>query len=753
MTDPSGELAARRLDPAVEAPPAPGHERRPAAVDDRIGPSGARPEGTVGPPAFRAPQLEGLALAAILLVSMGLNGLGLDRQGFGNTYYAAAVRSMLTSWHNFFFVSFDSAGFMAVDKPPIGLWVQAASAWLFGFDGPALFLPQALSGLLSVALLYYLVRRVFGPAAGLLAGLALAVTPISVVANRNNTMDSQLVLVLLLGAWAATLAAESGRWRPLLASAALVGLGYNVKMLQAFLVAPAFWLAYLWLAPVRLRDRVFRLSIASALLLAVSLSWSLVVDATAASMRPYVGSSGTNSALSLALGYNGLTRLTQALAPYLPALKIGGLTLDLTVAPAFAPQIGEPGLLRLLREGLADQASWLLPLALLGMGVSALQLIRPAGPSGSRKSDPTPDTEEQTRRQRVALVIWGDWLLAWGAYFSLARFYHLYYLVMLGPAVSALAGIGTISLWRAYRQRGLLGWALPLALLATAVVQATVLASYPAWSSRLTPIVLAASAVSVLALLVWRGADNLKPAIVGAVTGCLVLLVAPTIWSAVSARDGNGAAWLPQAGPSLGAGGGGARNPGPASGPGAGAFTQSGGPAGRFNRGGSATGQPPQGGSRGFPGRGGGVGALTFAGDQWDGLDPALVQYLLAHQDGARFLVATPSSTYASLFELMSDQPAMALGGYQGWDRVLTPPQLADEVSNGVVRFFLLSGQPAFNGPGASLDATADLRTWVQSTCRAVPSQEWQAASSAVAAPRAAGRLGLDQQLYDCAAS
>src|SRR4051812_32686311 len=249
---------------------------------------------------------ERLALVAVLVLAAALRIVGLDREAFANTYYAAAVKSMLTGWRAFFFASFDSAGFVTVDKPPVGLWVQAASAKLFGFNGLSLLLPQAIAGVLAVAVVYWLVRRAYGPAAGLLAGLALAVTPITVVTDRNNTMDGQLVLVLLLAAWAATLAAERGRLRPLLLCAALMGLAYNIKMLQAYLMLPAFWAVYLLWAPRSLRVRLAHLALATVVLLAVSLSWSAVIDLMPADARPYLGSSGSNSALSLALGYNGL---------------------------------------------------------------------------------------------------------------------------------------------------------------------------------------------------------------------------------------------------------------------------------------------------------------------------------------------------------------------------------------------------------------------------------------------------------------
>ncbi len=186
-----------------------------------------------------------LALAGVVLLAAVLHFFRLEQEGYGNLYYAATVKSMLTSWHNFFFASFDPGGFVTVDKPPLGLWVQAVSAWLFGFGGLSLLFPQALAGVLSVALLYVLARRAFGPLAGLVAALTLAVTPISVTANRNNTMDSLLVLTSLLAALAVTRAVETGGLRWLLLCVLLVGLGFNIKMLQAFLVLPAFYLVYL----------------------------------------------------------------------------------------------------------------------------------------------------------------------------------------------------------------------------------------------------------------------------------------------------------------------------------------------------------------------------------------------------------------------------------------------------------------------------------------------------------------------------
>ena len=192
----------------------------------------------------RLPFWHRLALGGIILVSVLMDFFLLGQGGFGS-YYPPAVRSMMDSWHNFFFASYDPGGFVTIDKPPVGFWLQVASAKLFGFTPFSVLLPQALAGVLSVLLLYYLVRRHFGVVAGLLAALALAVSPISVVTNRNITIDSTLALTLLVGAWAVLRAAETGRLRWLLLSAVIVGIGFNIKMMEAYLVVPAFGLLFL----------------------------------------------------------------------------------------------------------------------------------------------------------------------------------------------------------------------------------------------------------------------------------------------------------------------------------------------------------------------------------------------------------------------------------------------------------------------------------------------------------------------------
>src|SRR4051794_10575875 len=409
---------------------------------------------------------EGVLLAVVLAVAAALDFVGLANEGSANEYYAAAVKSMMQSWHNFFFNSFDPGGFVTIDKPPAGFWLQVISAKLFGFHGWSILLPQALAGVLSVALLWHLVRRAWGPLASLVAALALALTPISVVTNRNNTIDSLLVLTLLGAAWAVTQAVESGRHplRWLLLAGILVGVGFNIKMLEAYLALPALWLAYLIAARPRWFVRIGHLALATVVTLAVSLSWATIVDLTPASQRPYVGSSQTNSVFELALGYNGLQRL------FGNAFGRGRSATDVSVSTLLSntssggvggvSENGPQGILRLIDTQLGGQIGWLVPLAVVGL-LAAAWYLRPrrrrfwrfaASASGAGP----------LRRRRASLALWGTWFATMAGFFSVAGFYHRYYLTMLAPGVAALVGLGIAVLWRLWQRRGwagLLGWA------------------------------------------------------------------------------------------------------------------------------------------------------------------------------------------------------------------------------------------------------------------------------------------------------
>ena len=234
---------------------------------------------------------EVIALVTVLILALVFRLWGLDRSQWGAEYYTAAVRSMVMNWHNFFYTAFDPAGFISIDKPPVALWLQVISVKLFGFHPLSILMPQVLEGVGSVLILFHLVRRRFSASAALLSALFLAITPVWVAVNRTNNTDSCLLLVLLLATWALMKAAEDGNRRMLLLSMALIGLAFNVKMLAAFIVLPAFFIVYLIGAPQLWRRRFVDLAMATLILVVSSLPWVLAYEFTQKDRRPFVGGS------------------------------------------------------------------------------------------------------------------------------------------------------------------------------------------------------------------------------------------------------------------------------------------------------------------------------------------------------------------------------------------------------------------------------------------------------------------------------
>jgi len=484
-----------------------------------------------------------IALLGVLALSAALDFVRLGQNGWANAYYSAAVRSMLDSWHNFLFVSFDPGGLVSVDKPPLALWLEAASAKLFGFSGVAILAPEALAGIGSVWLLYLLVARYFGRVAGLVAALALAVSPVSVAVNRDNNPDALFVLLLVAAVWAGCRAVESGRLRWLVGCAVLVGLAFNAKMLAAGIVVPGLGLAYLLCAKTSPRRRLAHLAVSGGVLAVLSAAWIVAVDLTPAADRPYVGSTTDNSALSLALGYNGLGRVTG---------QEGGTSTGGGLGGAFS---GTPGFFRLLNDALGDQGAWLLPLAIVGGASAAIWALR------------------RRRSHLGPLVVLGGWFLAAAVVFSYSSgIIHTYYLSALAPATSALAGIGVVSLWRDGRRAG--PWAaLPLlAVVFTAWLQVALLdrSGYDAW---LVPLVIGASVLAGVALVTlavfpeWELRARVALAAIAVATAGF--LAAPAAWSETTWKSAvNGT--FPGAGPNYVSAGGGFGFAGPGGGAGGG---------------------------------------------------------------------------------------------------------------------------------------------------------------------------------------
>jgi 4-amino-4-deoxy-L-arabinose transferase-like glycosyltransferase len=395
-------------------------------------PLGVESEARVGP--WRRVRVlpQHIALTAVLALSAVLNINHLSRNGYANVFYSAGVRSMLHSLHNFFFISFDAGGMVTIDKPPLGLWVQALSAHLFGFTSLSLLLPEAIAGVLAVAALYWVVTPRFGPAAGVASALALAVFPSFVAVSRDNNLDAVLILLMILACGVGLRAIDSGRLLTLLGCAALVGLAYNTKTLAAYLIVPGLGLGYLVCAPGSLARRAAQLLAAGVVLLLVSASWSAIVELTPASHRPFVGGSVDNTEYDLTFGYNGFGRVEgqvggpgripvvfkhgslahverEALraratrgrahgVPSLPSAPQGGGAPAHPASPRAhartAPKKarlskylrngrlrypvafgGPTGPLRLLEAGLGGQAGWMLPFALVGLIALALWSI------------------------------------------------------------------------------------------------------------------------------------------------------------------------------------------------------------------------------------------------------------------------------------------------------------------------------------------------------------------------------------------
>ena len=451
--------------------------------------------------------------------------------GMGNTFYAAAVKSGTENWRAFFFGSLDPGSFITVDKPPVALWMMELSARAFGFSSWSMLLPEALAGLVSVMVLYNLVRRWFGEPAAALSALAFALTPVAVVIFRVNDPDALLTLLLVLAAWACWRAIETATTPWLVLSGALVGLAFLTKSLDAFIVAPALALAYLWCGRPRLVRRIGQLGWAALALLISSAWWVVIVDAWPKSARPYIGGSTTNSELNLIFGYNGFSRLSGS----------GGIAAAGTSGGPSAFGGGQ-GLLRMFDSELGGQISWLLPLAIVGL-VGGLYLTR-----GRDRID----------RDRAGFVLWGSTLIMYFAVYDDARgIFHPYYTVLMAPAVAALAGAGAVALWHLGQRSLRWAWVLPAAIIGTVFWADTLLARTDGYDSWLGPTVIVTGVISapILWLLMTR---LIRGRWLGWVAGALAaasVLAGPTAYSVTTLGTVTGT--IATAGPVSGAAGGG----------------------------------------------------------------------------------------------------------------------------------------------------------------------------------------------------
>lgn len=510
---------------------------------------------------------EYICLAAIVILSVALNFMNLGIEGTSNQYYAAGVKSMTMSLKNFFFVSMDPAGFVTIDKPPFGFWMQAISAKIFGFNGWSILLPQALAGVLSTIIIYIVVKKSFGSAAGLISALCLAITPVFVAVSRNNTIDNQLVLVLLLSCWALSTAARKGKFKYLVLSMVLIGIGFNIKALQAYMIVPAVYIMYLLASTISVKKRITHLALGTAILLAVSFSWAIIVDSIPASSRPYVGSSSNNTEMGLIIGHNGTERLS------LGSLFGGSNNQQGQGGPGGfrqgGPGQGDPGNFGQGGQGAPGgfdkdgqmRGDWEQDGSFKdgnlqdgGKGQGAPGMgggFQGGGPGGSSGLAGTFGNQTQAGITRLfskniladqivwfiplafigfiaaavkeklrikldndkkqSLILWFMWLFPEFIYFSFnTGLFHPHYLTMMAPPAAALSGIGIATMWEMYKEGIWKAWFLPAALLINGLVQLIMLSYFVSSSQIVKILMVLLIALCFVPALIMIGAKLLK---------------------------------------------------------------------------------------------------------------------------------------------------------------------------------------------------------------------------------------------------
>jgi len=581
-------------------------------------------------PWLRRPTRAGSITAAIGVLTALLYGWSLWSVGYANTYYAAAVKSATVSWKALFFGSIDPGSFITVDKPPAALWLQGLFGRLLGFSSFSMLLPEVLAGVGSVLILHRLVRRWRGNTAAHLAAVAFALTPIATAMFRNNNPDALLTLLGLGAAWAMWSALESGRTRHLVTAAALTGLAFDTKMLQAFLVLPAFVLVYLIAGPPKLGRRIKQLFAALLALVVSSGWWMAIVVLWPAASRPYIGSTQDNSIVSLLLGYNGLDRVFGSGSGAGPGSSGG--------PGGGAGFGGSSGWTRMFNSAVGGLVSWLIPMAVAGL-LAGLWLTK---------------RSPRTDRARAGWMLWGLWAMTCIAVFSLSKgIFHPYYTVQLAPAVAALAGAGGLALWQLGRRSRAMLWALPAAVVASAVWAVALLDRAPAFAPWLRTAVAIAAGLAGVGLLTGSLLRHRRIVMVAGGLAGAALLAGPLAYSLTTvAHPVSGA--LVSAGPSSNGSGG-------------------------FGR--------------------GGFGTSTT--------DHALVTFLEANRGTATYLVATIGSQSSASIIIATGQPVITIGGFNGGDPAPTLAQFKALVAAGKVRYLLASsgggGAPGGQQNGSSI--------------------------------------------------
>ncbi|WP_119325946.1 glycosyltransferase family 39 protein [Companilactobacillus musae] len=632
-------------------------------------------------------------LIAILILAAFLYAWNIWEAGEANNFYTAAIVSMTKSFKNFWYASFDPAGFITVDKPPVALWFMTISAKIFGVHGWSVVLPSILFGIGSVYLIYNLVSKRFGRIPARISALIMTLTPIVVADSRTNNMDATLVFFLLLSVWFVQKAVLKKQQRYLWIGFALIGFSFNIKMLQAFMILPALYLYYWLAAETNWKKKLAHLSIATVFLAVFTLLWPLSVDMTNSSKRPYEGGSETNSALELAFGYNGTQRLlgqTTGTGGAFPGMGSSSKKGSKSMTPPSGSKSKKPS---------GTKSSSNAPTPPSGAKKKSTSSNPPAKPSGSKTNAPKMSKGGQPggnnkgtggggggafnigtagpfrllqkelgpqiswlmllavfgiissyayfrgskmkkwynlNPQRKELWLWVGWLVPVAGFFSVASFFHPYYTIMLAPAMAVLAGIGVYTMIKQWREKSLWAMLLPIAILSTSILQAWYLTDY--YPTLAWVLLIAGIVISIpLFALPWI-AIKLKNKRIWPVAAMIIVMLAPTWWSLTPTLAGSSDG-IPSAGPSL--------------------LSSMGG--------------------------GGGMGNSQ--------VDSTLLNYVEKHQGKAEYLFATDDSSTAAPYIIATGKAVMAMGGFNGTDKAITLAQFKKLIKEGKLKYYYSGGK------------------------------------------------------------
>lgn len=615
------------------------------------------------------------ALLALLAATAVFYFINLTASGWANSFYSAAVQAGSANWEAFLFGSSDAANSITVDKPPAALWIMALSVRVFGLSSFSILMPQVLMGVATVGVLYATVKRYFGAAAGLLAGVVMALTPVAVLMFRFNNPDALLVLLMTLAAWATMRAIDKGSITWMVWVGVFLGFGFLTKTLQVFLVVPFLGIAFLVCANTTLRRRIIGCLAGIAAMIVAGGWWVAIVELTPASMRPYVGGSQDNSFLSLTFGYNGFGRLSGNETGSVGGGGGGGTG---------GGMWGETGIFRMFSDSTGGQISWLIPSALVLLGVGLVLRGR----------------KPRTDLRRAAYLVFGGWLIVTGLTFSfMAGIFHDYYTVALAPAIAALVGMGAIEAWE--RRTSPIGSITLAVATAAAAVWSFILLSrtteYGDWL-RIGVLAVGMAAAFLILALNWLHRRAIPLVLAGALVAGLAGPAAYSVTTVSEAHTGS----IVTAGPSTrgmgGSMGGGGRG-------GMGGGQAPGGTTGQAP--GGTTGQAPGGTTSQAPGGtgtqrgtgGGGMGGLL------NSTTPSteVVAALQANADKYTWVAAAIGSQNAAGLQLATQLPVMAIGGFNGSDPSPTLAQFKAYVAEGKIHYFYGSSTGAGQGSGSAI--------------------------------------------------